>query len=97
MKSDSMSALGAWDKEHSSSVAVNAVVREAALDMAEGLYRIDLTEHVEGISNVWPDALSRLGQPNSDACIPPALYKCVRAWPRRRLAEWWRADGPFEP
>ena len=95
VKTDSMSALGAWDKERSKSVAVNAVVREAALDMAEGLYRIDVREHIAGVSNVWPDALSRLAQPNTSCCVPPELHKCKRAWPERRVAEWWRADGPF--
>ena len=53
--------------EKSKSAAVNLVVREAALDMAEGLYRIDVREHIPGVTNLWPDALSRVGQPNMDA------------------------------
>ena len=95
VKSDSLSALGAWGKERSRSTAVNAVVREAALDMAEGLYRIDVRQHIEGVSNIWPDALSRLLQPNTDVCVPPELHSCTRAWPARRVDGWWRADGPF--
>ena len=39
------------------------VVAEIAPDEAELNTRIEVLEHIPGVSNVWPDALSRLGAP----------------------------------
>ena len=41
LRTDSMAAVGAWSKERSSTPSIAAVVRELALDMAEGLYEFD--------------------------------------------------------
>ena len=96
-RTDSASAVGAWTKERSKSAAVNAVVREAALDMAEGLYRVDTAEHVPGVSNVLPDALSRLYQPGQSRIPPVELLSRQRVWPEPRVETWWRArDGAWE-
>lgn len=48
IRDDSIAALGAWEKEHSSNPAVNMVVREMALDLAEGKYKIDFKQHLPG-------------------------------------------------
>jgi hypothetical protein len=92
VRSDSTAALGAWTKERSKSPAVNEVVREAALDMAEGLYRIDFREHVPGKENLLPDALSRLHQPGAGTDIPVELASCKRVWPVERGSNFWRAS-----
>ena len=96
VRSDSMSALGAWEKQSSKSAAVNEVVREMALDMAEAKYRIDLREHVEGKLNLLPDALSRLYQPGAAVGIPAELSGCRRVWPATRDQGWWRAGSAHE-
>ena len=78
VRSDSRAALGAWTKERSRSAAVNEVVREAALDMAEGCYAIDIRAHVGGNADEWPDLLSRLHQPGAVTTLPAALRRCKR-------------------
>ena len=52
IRTDSMAAVGAWSKERSGPPAINQIVREMALDLAEGLYDFDFVEHVAGIVNV---------------------------------------------
>jgi hypothetical protein len=93
IRSDSQAALGAWGKGRSSNPAVNTVVREMALDIAEGKYKIDLREHLPGHLNVLADALSRIAQPGSGAEVPLALRRARRVEPAVRDAAWWRAAG----
>ena len=94
VRTDSAAAVGSWTKERSPSPAINAIVREAALDMAEGRYKIDVTEHIPGITNEMPDALSRLYQPGKSKIPPQELLGCKRVWPVERVETWWRArDG----
>ena len=91
VRTDSAAAVGSWTKERSPSPAINTIVREAALDMAEGLYRVDLAEHIPGITNILPDALSRLYQPGKPRAPPVELVACKRVWPEKRGDAWWRA------
>ena len=96
VRTDSMSAIGAWNKQSSKSSAVNDIVREVALDLAEGRYRVDIREHVEGKMNLLPDALSRLYQPGARDGIPAELSRCRRVWPAARDQQWWRAGQAHE-
>ena len=89
VKSDSSAALGATLKLCSPVPAINTVVREIALDLAEGKYRIDFHEHIAGSLNVWADALSRLHQPGGGHVVPPELMQRPRAIPLVRNAGWW--------
>ena len=75
-----MVALGAWAKERSSNAAINVVAREMALDLAEGLYKGDVKQHLAGRLSLWADAFGRLSQPGSGATVPPAL-RCVERVP----------------
>ena len=70
---DSMAAIGACSKERSSTPAINMIVREMALDQAEGLYDFDSVEHIAGTVNTLADALSRLAEPEADKVIPLPL------------------------
>ena len=45
VKSDSMAALGALNREGSSKPLINKVVREIALDLAEGVYDVEVLGH----------------------------------------------------
>ena len=89
LRSDSQAALGAVSSLKSSSAGINAIVRELALDLAEGRYRVDVVGHLPGEQNAWADALSRLRQPGSGATIPVDLLAVPRAHPGRRSASWW--------
>ena len=91
--SDSQAAIGAWEKERSATPNINVVVREMALDLAEGRYRIDVMEHLPGRLNTLADVLSRLYQPGSAASVPGVLLNCRRVSPSIRDDGWWRAAG----
>ena len=68
---------------------MNEVVREIALDLAEGRYEHDFIEHVPGILNVLPDRLSRVMQPGASSEVPPELADARRATPESRRSSWW--------
>ena len=74
IRTDSMAAVGSWSKERLSTPAINAIVREVALDQAEGLYEIDFVWHVAGVANDIADALSLLSEPEADKHIPYCLH-----------------------
>ena len=46
--------------------SLNRVVSELALDIAEFEYEVDVMTHIPGVSNVWPDAFSRLVEPGRE-------------------------------
>ena len=89
VRSDSESAIGALVSLSSPVVSVNAVVREIALDLAEGLYRLDLLEHIPGALNVTADALSRVAEPGQIFRLPPCLKTALRREPERRGPAFW--------
>ena len=95
LRTDSTAAVGPWSKERSSIPAINLIVRELALDRAEGLYEFDYVEHLAGIANILADALSRLAEPSSDSVVPHALAWAARDIPPARTPLWWRvSSGP---
>ena len=97
VRSDSAAALGALRREKSKTASVNAVVRELALDLAEGLYSIDVKDHLPGKLNTWADPLSRLYQPDSPAQVPEGLKDVGRQAIPVRDQAWWRTSGdPLE-
>ena len=75
---------------------MNAVVREIALDFAEGKYRVDFIEHLAGNLNTMADALSRLFQPGTQKLIPAELLLHLRAAPPVRESAWWETMGSPE-
>jgi len=92
IRTDSSAAVGAWRKERSNTPKINAIVREMALDQAEGLYTIDVIQHLPGVLNTLADALSRMHMPENPAPLPPELQGCIRGHPEDRDARWWRTD-----
>ena len=94
VKSDSKAALGALEKQRSTSPAINAIARELALDRA-----LCATEpvlefvHVKGKHNEWADALSRYFQPGaSPATIPAPLTNVLESRVSARNDSWWRTS-----
>lgn len=70
VRSDSQAALGALLRMRSRDPRTNCVVREMTLDLAEGLYELDVLEHLPGLCNHVADRLSRFYQPGSVREIP---------------------------
>ncbi len=68
-----------------------AIGRELALDLAEGLYRPDVGEHVPGIANAGPDLLSRMSEPGKTVKLPTYLLNARRISPPCRDTAFWRA------
>ena len=97
VRSDSLGALGATLRGSAKSPRLNVVIAEIMLDEAELSTRIEVLEHIPGVSNVWPDALSRLGAPEPKQ-LPEALALVRRTPCPVRGADFWIAqrlpDGP---
>ena len=68
-------------------------MRDMALDLAEGRYKIDVIQHLPGRLNDLADALSRMFQPAVNYAIPVGLADCCQAFPARRCGAWRRAAG----
>ena len=93
IKSDSKAALGAFEKERSRSASINAIAREVSFDLALARFQIQMEyAHVRGKDNEWADALSRLSEPGSGACVPGPLRDLPCAQVPLRDASWWRTD-----
>ena len=93
IKTDSMAAIGSWSKERSTTPSINAIVREMALDQAEGLYEFNFIEHIAGDANNVADALSRLSEPNSMKTIPSCLEWAARDSPPPRGTAYLRVSA----
>ena len=88
-KSDSRAALGAIVKLSSPSRELATIVREISLDLAQGVYELAFLEHIPGVTNVIPDALSRLRAPE-----PKQLPTCLAGVPKANASPrddtFWR-------
>ena len=87
------SCAGALLKQRSPQVEINVVIREIALDLAEGRYRIDFQEHIAGTLNTVADILSRVYQPGFSTALPAVVSRRPRAAPPARTVAWWEAAG----
>ena len=91
VRSDSLGALGATLRGSARSPRLNVVIAEIMLDEAELSTRIEVLEHIPGVSNVWPDALSRLGAPEPKQ-FPEALALVRRTTCPIRGTDFWIAQ-----
>eukprot|EP00929_Paragymnodinium_shiwhaense_P121177 TRINITY_DN93326_c0_g1_i1.p2 TRINITY_DN93326_c0_g1~~TRINITY_DN93326_c0_g1_i1.p2 ORF type:complete len:624 (-),score=62.32 TRINITY_DN93326_c0_g1_i1:111-1853(-) len=97
VSSDSSAALGACLRMRSPCAAMNTVVRELALDLAEGQYHVDIFSHLPGQQNAWADALSRMHQPGVASGFPGDLASVPRETVAKRSDAWWEAAGDPTP
>ena len=95
VRSDSVSALTSLVRCRSAGDGTNSIACELALDLARSIYRPDVAEHVPGIANALPDALSRLSEPGAEQTVPLALRAATRARPAVRDSAFYKADGIF--
>ena len=90
VRSDSLGSLLAMRKQASRSSGIAIILRELALDESElDANQVQLT-HIPGVTNVWPDALSRLWAPEPKV-IPPELAGAVRSTVPLRDKDFWRS------
>ena len=91
VRSDSVSALSMLLKCRSAGEGTNLIACELALDLAKSMYRPDICQHIPGVANKLPDALSRVHQPTGGGDWPPALKHVPRARPPARDQQWYRS------
>ena len=92
IRSDSLGALGATLRCSSPTWRLNAIISEIMIDEAEYSCRIAVLCHVPGISNEWPDALSRLTA-EKPKDFPPELRGVERSVCGERGPDYWRTMG----
>ena len=95
MRSDSVSAITLIVHCKASGLGFSLIAREAALDIAEGVYRPSIDAHVPGVSNIIAVILSRWDEPGSKRFLPPALALATESTAEERIRTWWRKL--FEP
>ena len=99
LKSDSLGTLSAMRKQSARSPGLSLILAELALEEAELANGFTDLEHIPGVSNVWPDALSRLSAPEPNT-IPPELRGATRRTPPPRPSRFYlsarepRCDRP---
>ena len=79
VRADNVTALAMVTLMKSKGPGVNLVERELALDLADGCYRPDITQHIPGITNGCSDTLSRRFQPGNTFILPKVLAKIAES------------------
>ena len=101
LRGGAKAALGAADKARSRCPAINLVVQELALELAEANYPFEFgLGWLRGVDNDWADAFSRLSEPGQSYAVPEPLRCCRRRWLEPRGLEWWatrRGKVPAAP
>lgn len=90
VKSDNVGALRMLLNLSSKAANINVVARELALDLARGNYSLGELEHIPGVTNVMPDALSRLWAPTASEL--PALGNAVQDRVPDFGSSFWRVS-----
>ena len=94
VRSDSLAALGALNKINGGKDIINKVMREVALDLAEGSYIVDIVGHLPAHLNDLADALSRMAAPGeSGKSFPEQLKDIPETKVPARVRPWWRTLG----
>ena len=89
LRSDSKAAIGAVLKLRSRAPQINEVIREMALDLAEGKYAYDIIRHLPGKINKLADALSRRWEPGAASHVPSDLQRVEQTVVEARTTCWW--------
>ena len=99
LRNDNIGALTIYSSLKGRSCPMNAIAREYALDISEGVFEPSLIQHIPGITNAVADVLSRRFDPqySRDWTVPAQLAGAKRRTVPRRDASWWRASKPPSP
>jgi len=90
VRSDALGAIQALANLRSPNPGVNRVAAELALDIVDKQYAPMRITHIPGVSNVFPDYLSRLLQPGVANPCPKELATATRVETAKRDLSWWR-------
>jgi hypothetical protein len=88
VKGDNLSSLRLAIKLSSPKRGLNRVAMELAMDLAMQRYDLRLLEHIYGISNTLPDALSR----HSEYTVPSVCDPSLRCFSVVRDTHFWSAS-----
>ena len=96
IRNDNVGALTVFSSCKGKSVPMNAIAREYALDIADGVHEPDLVQHLPGICNVVADSLSRRTDPAyaKTWTLPTFLVNAKHVHPPTRDNKWWKATIP---
>jgi hypothetical protein len=97
IRSDSTTALQLLLTLRASGRGPVLIGKELALDLARGSYRPNVSQHLPGVANAGPDALSRLTQPGAGKIIPSYLAGVQQAHPPFRGPAYYLATLPSSP
>ncbi len=90
IRSDALGAIQALANLRSKNAGVNRIAAELALDIIDKQYAPLRIMHIPGVSNVIPDYLSRLLQPEAKSSeIRELRHAQHRKAPKRDIG-WWR-------
>ena len=93
IRSDSLGALKAIAKRSSKATLLNKIISEITLIEAEKEVKKKTTlDHIPGLSNEWPDSLSRLSAPEAKT-IPDRLGSVERTLCTPRDSSIWITAG----
>jgi len=92
IRSDSVTTLSLFLFCRAKGATMMRIAREAALDLAEGIYRPKVGTHVPGALNVAADHLSRLFEPNAEHTLPAYLADVQRVHPPPRDRKFFRIE-----
>ena len=90
VRSDPLSTLGAVNKLRSKTPGLAAIMRELALDCAEGACSFQILEHFPGVPAERADALSRIWQPGQVSNLPTEVLQVTQCHLPPRDATWWK-------
>ena len=94
VRSDSVSALVLAIRLKTKGRAPGIIAREIALDIAAAHYVPHVAEHVPGLHNVIPDALSRKFQPGQTFVVPRVLQLVPETVLEMRGRKYFRSIAP---
>ena len=90
IRSDALGAIQALANLRSRNPGVNRIAAELALDIIDKQYAPLRMTHIPGVSNVFPDFLSRILQPGAKKAEVPELRGAKQVVLPRRDLTWWR-------
>ena len=93
IKADNVAALRLAMKLGSKSSILNKVGMELALDQALDRYNLSVCQHIPGVSNVMPDALSRIAS-GQGYTVPAECKASAKIAEPKRDSNFWKCQKP---
>jgi hypothetical protein len=91
IRTDNAGCAAVISKLRSSNPSLNRIATELALDMIEQDFMPMVIDHIAGVTNIEPDALSRIFQPGKNYQVPASLMNLIRTDTACRDRSFWRS------